>query len=297
MREVDDRASRLPRRREEELLRIERLALAPGGERGGGDERVERERELRPVGRREELIELEDAELAERGRLDLGDERPEVEVAAGAPRVLDEVREQDVLAACKRVRLDAYESEEARHRALDLVAERFRLGVPGERRRLQRPDDVERHARGRAGGVDRHVGRVAERLEPLRPEAARLEALAPDRRLLRRVLVDRDAGGVRVGVADPRPEARGLKVGEHEREVRHVALRVEDEHGDSGEQRLLDQHDGEAGLPGSGHPDHDTVRREIARADDDPVCASLAGRRVDRVAEVERAAVGHVPRV
>ena len=294
VREVDDRAPRLPGLGEEELLRVERLALAPGGERGGGDERVERERELRPVGRREELVELEDAELAERGRLDLGDERPEVEVSSGAPRVLDEVREQHVLAARERVGLDADEPEEARHRALDLVAERFRLGVPGELRGLQRPDDVERHARGRAGGVDRDVGRVAERLEPLRPESARLEALTPDRRLLRRVLVDRDPGGVRIGVAHPRPEARGLQVGEDEREVRHVALGVEDEHGDPGEQRLLDQHDGEARLAGSGHPDHDTVRREVARADDDPVCASLAGRRVDCVAEMERAAVGHV---
>ncbi len=51
------------------------------------------------------------------------------------------------------------------------------------------------------------------------------------------------------------------------------------EHRDPGEQRLLDQYDGEARLAGSGHPDHDAVRRQVARADDDPVCAGLAGRR------------------
>ena len=122
MREVDDRATRLAVRGEEELLRVERLALAPGGEARRGDERVQQERELRSLGRREELVELEDAELAERGRLDLADQGSQVEIAPGAPGVLDEVREQDVLPARERVGLDADEREEARHRSLDLVA-------------------------------------------------------------------------------------------------------------------------------------------------------------------------------
>ena len=42
--------------------------------------------------------------------------------------------------------------------------------------RAQRADDVERDAGGRAGRVDRHVGRVLERLEALRPDPARLRA-------------------------------------------------------------------------------------------------------------------------
>ena len=65
------------------------------------------------------------------------------------------------------------------------------------------------------------------------------------------------------------------------------------EHRDPREQRLLEQHDRKPRLAGAGHPDDDAVRGQVARADDDPVGARLAGGRVDDVAEVERTAVGH----
>ena len=104
-------------------------------------------RQLRAVGGREELVELEHAELADRRLLDHPDERRQVERRAGRPRVLDEVGQQDVLAAGQRVGVDADEAEQAGHVALDLVADD--LGVVG-RRHLQRADDVERHARLRA---------------------------------------------------------------------------------------------------------------------------------------------------
>ena len=293
VRQVDDGAAWPALGGEEERLGVERLALAPGGERRRGDERVEGERELRPLGGREELVDLEDAQLAERRRLDLADQRAEVEVAARAPRVLDEVREQDVLAARERVRGDPDEREQARHGALDLVAERLGVRLPREVGRAQRADHVERDAGRRAGGVDGHVGGVAERLQPLGADAAPLEALAPDRRLARGVLVDRDARGRRLGLADPRAEARRLQVGEDERQVAHVALRVEDERGDPGEQRLLDQADGEARLARPGHPDHDAVRRQVARAEDDPVASGLTRLRIEGEPEMEGAPVGH----
>src|SRR4029079_7599985 len=111
VREVDHGAPWLPVGREEELLRVERLALAPGGERGRRDERVQRERELRSVGGWEELVDLEDAELADRRCLYLPDQCAEVEIAAGAPCVLDQVREQHVLTAGERVGLDSHECE------------------------------------------------------------------------------------------------------------------------------------------------------------------------------------------
>ena len=297
VRKVDHGAARLPVGREEERLRVERLALAPGGEGRRGDERVQRERELRPVGGREELVDLEDAELADRRRLDLADQGPEVEVAAGAPRVLDQVREQHVLAARERVGLDPHEREQARHGPFDLVPQRLGIGVPGERRRVERPDDVERDAGGRAGRVDRDVAGVLQRLQALRADPVRREALAPDRRLLRRVLVDGDAGGLRVRLAHPGPEARRLEVREDEREVRHVALRVEHERRDPREARLLEQDDREAGLARARHAGHDPVGRQVARADHDLVGAGLAGCRVDRVADVERAPVRHRPGV
>ena len=63
--------------------------------------------------------------------------------------------------------------------------------------------------------------------------------------------------------------------------------------GDTGEQRLLDQADGEARLARARHPDDDAVGRQVAGADDDAVGSRLAGLRVEREAEVEGAAVGH----
>ena len=51
--------------------------------------------------------------------------------------------------------------------------------------------------------------------------------------------------------------------------------------------------DREPRLAGAGHPHDDAVGGQIARPDDDPVRARLAGVRVDRKPEVERPAVGH----
>ncbi len=291
--EVDDRAARLTVGGDEHRLRVERIALAPGREARRGDEGVERERQLRAVGQREELVDLEDAELPDRRRLDLADERAEVEVSAGAPGVLDQVRKEDVLAARERVGLDPDEREEARHRRLDLVAERLLLGLPRQTRHAERADDVQRHARGRARGVDRDVGRVPQLLETLGADAARRQAFAPHRRLPRGVVVHRDAGRLRFRLAHPRAKARRREVREHEREVRHVALGIEHECGDPRTEGLFDQHDREPCLAGSGHPDDDAVRRQVARADDDLVGAGLARLRVDRPSEVERPAVGH----
>jgi hypothetical protein len=128
--EVDDRAARLALRRAQERRRVERLAGAPGGERGGRNEAVQLQRELRALLGREERVHLEDSELAERRRLDLSDQGPDVEALARAPRVLDQVGEQHVLAARERVGLDPDEAEQARHRPLDLVAQRLRLALP-----------------------------------------------------------------------------------------------------------------------------------------------------------------------
>ena len=96
--------------------------------------------ERRAVLRREELVELEHAELADRRLLDHADERRQVEAAPAGPRVVDEVGQQDVLAARQRVGVDADEAEQPGDEALDLVADD--LGVADVGRRLQRADDV-----------------------------------------------------------------------------------------------------------------------------------------------------------
>ena len=290
---VDDRRAWLALGREEQRLRIESRTLAPGGEGGRRDQRVELQRELGAVLRREERVDLEDAELAERGSLDLADQGAEVEVAPGPPGVLDQVREQHVLAARQRIGGDPDEPEQARHRALDLVAERLRLGIPGERRRAQRAEHVERHAGGRPGRVDGDVGRVLQLLDLLGAGALRREPLAPGRRRLLGELLDGDSVGLRIGGVHPGLEARRRKVGEREREVAHVALRVDDQGRNAGQQRLLEQDDREPGLAGAGHADDDAVRRQVARADDEVVRARLARRGIDDLAEGERAAICH----
>jgi hypothetical protein len=73
---------------------------------------------------REEGVELEDAELAERGSLHLGDQRRQVQVRPCRPRVLDQVGEQDVLAAGERVglRCPTIRPSKPADEALDLVA-------------------------------------------------------------------------------------------------------------------------------------------------------------------------------
>jgi hypothetical protein len=67
-------------------------------------------------------------------------------------------------------------------------------------------------------------------------------------------------------------------------------LRVEDEHGDPAEQRLLDQDDPEPGLARARHADDDAVRGEVARVERDPLGAGL---RVDGRPEEHRGRTGH----
>ena len=164
--------------------------------------------------------------------------------------------------------------------------------------RAERADDVERDAGRRAGRVDRDVRRVLQGLQALGADAVRREPLAPDRRLLLRVRrrAERPAACASASLTQGRKLAGG-EVGEDERQVRHVALRIEDERRDPRQEGLLEQDDGEAGLAGAGHAHDDAVRRQVARADDDLVGARLPGRRVDLVADVEGAPVGHRPRV
>ena len=167
VREVDHGGARPAVGGAEQPSRVERRPAAPGRERRRRDERVQPHRELVPVGGRQERVDLEDAELAQRRLLDLSDQRAEIEVGSGPPVVLEQVRQEDVLAAAERVGLDPDQAEQARDRAFDLVADRLLVRVPRERRRLQRADHVQRHAGLGAGRVERHLGRVAKRLDAL----------------------------------------------------------------------------------------------------------------------------------
>ena len=67
-------------------------------------------------------------------------------------------------------------AEQARHGALDLVTERLGVGFPGERRRPQRPDHVQRDARCGSRRVGHEVCCSAQCCNALRADPARLEA-------------------------------------------------------------------------------------------------------------------------
>ena len=143
------------------------------------------------------------------------------------------------------------------------------------------------------GRVDREVGGVAERADPVRADALRLEALPPDVGRLRREVVEGQAFGF--GASSSFTHGRklaGIQVREGQQQVPHVALRVEDEAGDAREQRFLDQHDREPGLAGPGHADDDAMRREVARLDHERVRARLACLRVEAETELK---IGHRP--
>ena len=208
-------------------------------------------------------------ELAHRRGLDLADQRREVEVAPCPPGVLDQVREQHVLPARERVGLDADQPEQARHDTLDLVPQRLRLGLPRERRRLQRADHV-RAARRRPSRACRSSPRrrraargCAPARCPARPgppsspprssRRARRRAM-PAARASSSLIHGRKSDGARSGKASSRLP------------MSPFGSRIERRH--AREERLLEQHDPEPRLAGARHPDDHAVRRQVVGLDD-----------------------------
>ena len=91
----DDREARAPVGGAQHPRDVERLAPAPGLERRRGEQVVEGHHEALPVPARERGLQGQGADLVE-GRIgDRADEALEVEALAGAPRLLDQVGEED----------------------------------------------------------------------------------------------------------------------------------------------------------------------------------------------------------
>ena len=152
----DDRAAALAVGGVEHRVDVERDPSTPRRKRRRGEQAVKFHRELHAVGRREELIEFEHAEFADRWVADEADERGEVECSTFGPGVVDQVRQQDVLAARQRVGFHADQAQQAGYVTFDFVADH--LGVAHVGWNLQRSNDVDRGSRLRTGGVDREVG-------------------------------------------------------------------------------------------------------------------------------------------
>ena len=195
-----------------------------------------------------------------------------------------------MLSAGQRIRFDAHQAQQPADEPVDLVA--HGLGVAHVGRRLQRPDDVQPDPGRRTGGVDGEVHPRAQRTDVGAAEVPAGETIGPRRGLGRRELGHGLAGLGRVALVHPRLEIRGREVREGEAEVGQIALRVDEQRGHAGAQGLLDQHDAEAGLAGTGHAHDHAVSGEIAGAHDrGGVLGPLAGGGVDRSAQEE---VSHV---
>ncbi len=104
---------RLAGRGVEQLVDVERLAFQPHREVGSREQTIEIGREPEPIAGREERFDVEDADALERRRLHLRDERRKVERLLLLPRLGEQRRDQDVLAAAQRFGVDAGEREHA----------------------------------------------------------------------------------------------------------------------------------------------------------------------------------------
>ena len=161
--------------------------------------------------------------------------------------------------------------------ALDLVA--HRLDVARVRRRLERADEVHRHARRGAGGVDRRRRPVVLGLQPRAVDATSRpgppSTASPAGRRSRRG--DTPAFWASPSLIHGRKSA-GARFGEQQAEVGEIALRVDEQARHAGTEALLDEHDAEAGLARPGHAHDHAVRREVAARQAHPVGGALVGR-------------------
>ena len=169
VREVRDRQDREPRlalARIEQAADVERLALHPAGEPGRGEQVVQLHRQGEPLLGREEGLQVDHADLLERRRLHGVDQARHVEVVAGAPGVIEHVREQDMLAAGDRIGVDPQERQQSRDGRRNSLAIGLGLADQSRRRGVERAKHRQRQPGTRSRRVDRQIDRVAEPRDP-----------------------------------------------------------------------------------------------------------------------------------
>jgi hypothetical protein len=288
VRNRDDRDARPAFGGVEQALDVECFAVQPGLEPRRGEQAVDAQREIGAVFRGIEALEIEHADAVEGRLLDGLDDRGEVRALPLAPGRIEDRREQDVLAALDRVRLDAEQREQARHRGADAVLEcrgvAQRLGA----RRGERAQHRQRTAGIRARRIDRDLRGGAQSRDALAVLAPLGEAVAPGLGRHRGELVRTLALARRLAFVHPRAEVLGAKVREREQQVADVALRVDRDRGHAVDRGLLEQRQAQARLAAAGHADADRVRGEVARVVEQ-VGAELLRTGIELATEVEGA--------
>jgi hypothetical protein len=176
--------------------------------------------------------------------------------------VVEHRREEQALAA-ERVGVAADESQEARGRGGQALGQG--LGVAEDRRgrRGEGPEDRDGHARRGAGGVHGHGRRPAQALDAGAVLTPRRQSLTPRLGLL--LGIDRQVCTLPSSRArvEPRLQVAALDVWEGQREVAHVALRVDDEDGHAVDGCLLDEGHAQARLATARHAHYDGVGGEV----------------------------------
>src|SRR6185503_1873571 len=229
------------------------------------------------------------ADALHRRRLDLLDQAGEVEVPALRPCRAKDGGDEDVLAALHRVRLDAHQAEEARHRGADALAQRLRIL---SHRRGRCGKGLE-NGHGQAGiaawGIDDEVRRLAEPADAAAVLAPGGQALGPGLGLCLREGVGSAALPSRVALVDPGPEGGGPQLGEGEEEVAEVALGIDHQRGDAVKRRLLEEAQAEAGLSAARHAHAYRMGDEILGVVEEEPIGGLLGSEVVEAAEIEDA--------
>ena len=131
--------------------------------------------------------------------------------------------------------------------------------------RCQASQHVEGGSRGRARGVDRERSGVGQPAHAGLVDIPGSQSFLPLPCHLGRQFVGRHALAAGHRLVDPGTEIGRGQVGEVEEEIGHVALGIDDQRRDPGQQRLLEEVDSQAGLARPGHSDDDAVGREIGR--------------------------------
>ena len=278
----------LPVVRVEQLLDVECFALEPGFEARRRDQAIHPQREFHPLLRRVEALDVEHAHLVERGLLHGLDDRGEVGALALAPHGVQDRREQDVLAALERVRIDAEQSEQAGNCRANAFLECGGVARGGRVRCGKRAQDRQRTAGVRARRVDRDLGGVAQALDARAVLVPLGESLAPGLGRRSREILDRLALAGRLARVHPGLEVRGLQVRKRQQQVADVALGVDGDGRHAVDGGLLQQRQAQARLAAAGHADADGVGGQVPGVVEQFIAERL-GLRVVFPAEVEDA--------
>ena len=154
--------ARLALRREQQALRVQRLASHPGGEAGRGEQVVDRHRQRQALLGRKESLEVERAEFVERRLLHGVDQRRHVEAACPRARPYRGCSRAGCARGSAADRRRDRAAPASRDHGADALAQRVAsASCSGGGAAKERSTDSGRPLFG-ARRVDRDVGRVAE---------------------------------------------------------------------------------------------------------------------------------------